>query len=88
MTLPPLVVIYYYVYLIVCTSYSPFMNCVHKQINARAGHRVSKKRFVDFQVNTPMAAAAGGEGGLDANPQQVFPVFLGNGKSFFCKLNF
>ena len=27
-------------------------------------------------------------GGVDATPQQVFPIFLRNGKSFFDKLNF
>ena len=37
-------------------------------------------------INLPMAK---GGGGVDAPPpQQVFPTFLGNAKSFSCKLNF
>ena len=41
-------------------------------------------------VNPPMAIeeGGGGGGGMDATPQQVFPFFLKNGKSFSCKLNF
>ena len=57
------------------------MNCVHKQINARAGHRVSKKRFVDFQVNTPMAAAGGG-GGWMPTLNRFFQFFSGMGRAF------
>ena len=42
--------------------------------------------FADFfSFNPPMAKAGGG---LDATPQQVFLIFLRNGKSFFCKLHF
>ena len=34
-------------------------------------------------LNPPMAKEGGGGGGVVATPQQVFPVFLGNEKSFF-----
>ena len=55
------------------------------------GQQLGSFKFDDViptsRINSSMAKGGGGGGG-GCHPQQVFPIFLSNGKSFFCKLNF